>query len=82
MDCSDPRHHEVERLEENIGAAAIQLTPDDFARSTAPRRRSPYRGLAIPNTSIAWSVDNAIYDPLHPSVLVVKSMKKEFVVKN
>ena len=36
------------RLEENLGAAAIELTPDDLARSTPPRRRSRSRGHAIP----------------------------------
>lgn len=35
-----PGTTKLSRLEENIGAASIQLTPEDLGRSTPPRRRS------------------------------------------
>ena len=30
LDRADPRHPRLDRLEENIGAAAVELTPDDL----------------------------------------------------
>jgi hypothetical protein len=45
-----PKPH---RLEQNTGAAAIELTPDDLrVRSIAPRHRSPSRARGTP---IGWS---------------------------
>ena len=47
-----PGTTKLHRLEENIGAADVELTPDDLARSTPPPQRSRCKGLAIPRS---WS---------------------------
>jgi aryl-alcohol dehydrogenase-like predicted oxidoreductase len=47
-----PGTTKLHRLEENLGAAALALTPDDCVTSTARRRRSPSRARAIPRP---WS---------------------------
>ena len=47
-----PGTTKLARLEENIGAAAVELTPDDLREIDAPPRRSRCKGLDIPKT---WS---------------------------
>jgi hypothetical protein len=39
VDCSNPKHPELERLDENIGAVAVELTSDDLCEidSAAPK---------------------------------------------
>ena len=47
-----PGTTKLHRLEENLGAAAVELTADDLARSRAPPRRSRCKVPATPST---WS---------------------------
>ena len=47
-----PGTTKLHRLEENIGAAAIELTSDDLREIDAPPRRSRCTGLGTPNS---WS---------------------------
>jgi len=35
LDCADPGYYEIERVEENIGAASIELTPEDLSELDA-----------------------------------------------
>ena len=49
-----PGTTKLHRLEENIGAAAVELTPTICGRSTAPPRRSRCKAPGIPNNCRNW----------------------------
>ena len=53
VDRADPGTTKLHRLEENIGAAAIELTADDLSEIDRRPRRSRSRARAILNTSNA-----------------------------
>ena len=49
MDCSDPRHHQAaSRLEENIGAADLALSPEDVRDIESAVARSRCKALGTP----------------------------------
>ena len=50
-----PGTTKLHRLEENIGAAAIELTPETCGKSTPRRLRSRFRGSGIRRNCRSWS---------------------------
>ena len=50
-----PGTTKLHRLEENIGAAAVELTPDDLREIDSAAHRSPCKARGTPSTCSDWS---------------------------
>ena len=48
MDCSDPGTTKLERLEENMGAADINLTPEDLREIDSASSKIKVEGARYP----------------------------------
>ena len=48
VDGSDPRHYEAARLEENIGAVSVELTPDDLRDIDTAASKITVQGARYP----------------------------------
>ncbi len=48
VDCSNPRHPKLERLDENNGAAAVELTSDDLREIDSAASRITVQGARYP----------------------------------
>jgi diketogulonate reductase-like aldo/keto reductase len=48
LDRSNPRHHKRQRVEENIGAAAIELTSDDLREIDSATSMITVQGARYP----------------------------------
>jgi hypothetical protein len=55
-----PGTTKLHRLDENLGALDVELTPMICARSTKRPQRSAFRAIAIPSTSKRWLDDSRL----------------------